>query len=500
MYAQVNYVREDDQHVLLDLLVPFLRVGPDIRRVRFKVMSSPKWFGLEFRKFEEAQQPFSAWPGTESDKFGAKFILGVGAGLEKALANVRAEDLQFLACLIRALPQILEDGLKAVQISDAARQQLLRGVHQFLALDKLRDLASTYSDPDVVGQRNDIAGLTNIVLGAKTLSRAPQNDVREGRNFLPPNLPEFFKALHSERLRFVSSARDPIPGNTDPILISVVRNEMALIGEYFEHYRRAGIRRFVIIDNDSTDGTLEYVSSQPDTDVYSHADQFSTAGKQGWINRIILRYGHARWYLIADADEHIVFDGIESHGFGDLVQRLESQGRRLARGMLIDMYGDRPLSQLPGACDNLRLQHRFFDKGPYAEVRRTEMMSCRGGVRRRVFSRLDAEFDPELTKYPLLKLDREEYFASPHYVWPPSPHLADPCLLGILHYKFTENLSQKAADAVARKQYWNQSAEYSVYEAAFARTPELVLKSAESAEYEDSKSISSLGLIQPIHW
>ncbi|MBV9692722.1 MAG: hypothetical protein JO261_03385, partial [Alphaproteobacteria bacterium] len=74
------------------------------------------------------------------------------------------------------------------------------------------------------------------------------------------------------------------------------------------------------------------------------------------------------------------------------------------------------------------------------------------------------------------------------------------CLLGILHYKFTENLSQKAADAVARKQYWNQSAEYSVYEAAFARTPELVLKSAESAEYEDSKSISSLGLIQPIHW
>lgn len=500
MYALVNHATEHEQHILLDLLVPYLRVGSDTRKVRFKIISSPRWFGLEFRNSLKEQQLFSTWPGTESDKFGPKFILGLGRDIESALAKVVRQDLQPLVSLFRVLHDIIQEAFKEVEISDRGQEQLIQNVEAFLSQDKVRDLVSADIETDAVGQEGEKRLETMALLHTEALSKISQRGPNGRRNFLPPDFSEFLVSLYSKRLLSVSASRDPLPDPNHPIVISVVRNEMAVIGEYLEHYRKAGIRRFAIVDNDSTDGTLEFLCSQPDIDVYSNADPFSTTRKQGWINQIILRYGYARWYLIADADEHVVFDGIERHGFGDLVLRLESQHRRIARGMLVDMYGDRPLDQLSAASHCLRREHRFFDPGPYSEFQRPEMMSCRGGMRRRAFSNLDADFDPELTKYPLLRLDPGEFVASPHYVWPPSPHLADPCLLAILHYKFTKNYPEKVADAVARKQYWNRSAEYAVYEAALARNPGLVLKFCESVEYANSKSICSFGLIQSLAW
>ena len=500
MYAVVNHATEHEQHILLDLLVPYLRVGADTRKARFKVISSPRWFGLEFRNSLKDQQLFSTWPGTESDRFGPKFMLGLGKDIQSALAKVVRQDIQFLASLFRGLPEVLQEAFKDIEISDTGQKQLTENVKAFLAQHELRDLVSSDPETDVVSESLGVGLETVALLHAEALSKISKRGANGRRNFPPPDLTEFFTALYSNRLLPVSASRDAVPDSNHPIVISVVRNEMAVIGEYLEHYRKAGIRRFAIIDNGSTDGTLEFLCSQPDTDVYSQTDQFSTARKQGWINQIILRHGYARWYLIADADEHVVFDGIERHGFADLVLRLELQQRRVARGMLVDMYGDRPLGQLSTASDCLRSEHRFFDLGPYTEVRRPEMISCRGGMRRRVFSSLDVDFDPELTKYPLLRLDPGEFVASPHYIWPPSPHLADPCVLGILHYKFTKNHSEKVADAVARKQYWNLSAEYLIYEAALARNPGLVLKSPESAEYANCKSICSLGLVQSIAW
>jgi glycosyltransferase involved in cell wall biosynthesis len=500
MYVQVNHATEDEQHILLDLLVPYLRVGSYTREVRFKIVSTSKWFGVEFRNSPDSQPLFSAWPGTESDKFGAKFTIGSGGDISRVLAKVQPQDIQFLAWLFRALQEILQEALKGAEISSAGRKQLIQGVQAFLCGQELHDLISTNTETDLVSQSHAESLEAIVSSQTEALRKLSQRSMGARRNFSPANLSEFFTFLYSDKLLSVSSSGDPVPSTTNPIVISVVRNEMAIIGEYFEHYRNAGIRRFVIVDNGSTDGTLDFVSAQPDADVYSQVDLFSTIRKQAWINQIILRYGYARWYLIADADEHVVFDGIERHGFSDIVMRLETQHCRAGRGMLIDMYNDRPLNQLSPPHASLRREHRFFDPGPYIEVLRPEMISCRGGVRRRMFSGLSPDFDPELTKYPLLKLEPGEFVASPHHIWPPSPHLADPRIFGILHYKFTNSLSDKVIDAVARGQYWNHSAEYVVYEAAFARDAGLVLKVGESTEYVDSGTMCSLGLIQKVAW
>lgn len=121
MHVKVTHAAEDKQQILLDLLVSHLRVGPYARQVRFKMISTPKWFGVEFRSSSEAHQLFSTWPGTESDKFGAKFILGTDRDFSSHLAKVCRQDIQFLAWLFRALQEILQAALNEAEISSVGR-------------------------------------------------------------------------------------------------------------------------------------------------------------------------------------------------------------------------------------------------------------------------------------------------------------------------------------------------------------------------------------------
>ena len=65
--------------------------------------------------------------------------------------------------------------------------------------------------------------------------------------------------------------------------------------------------------------------------------------KQGWINRAIATYGRGRWYVSADADEHLVFDGAGPRTLRDLVAFAERRGLSRVRGMLVDMYGPGPV-------------------------------------------------------------------------------------------------------------------------------------------------------------
>ena len=314
MYARVNHATEHEQHILLDLLVPYLRVGSDTRKVQFKVISSPKWFGLEFRNSLKDQQLFSTWPGTESDRFGPKFILGSGRGVESALANVVRQDIPFLTSLFRALHEVLQHTFQEVEISAAGQKQLVQNVQAFLAQDELRDLISADTGTDAVSQDHRESLETIALLQTEALSKTSQRGANGRRNFVPP-------ISRNSLRRCTRNNCFPFRLRAIPYLSPTIRSRSLssamrwrVIGEYFEHYRKAGICRFAIVDNGSTDGTLEFLRSQPDTDVYSQPDPFSTTRKQGWINQIILRYGYARWYLIADADEHIVFDGIERYG------------------------------------------------------------------------------------------------------------------------------------------------------------------------------------------
>ena len=50
----------------------------------------------------------------------------------------------------------------------------------------------------------------------------------------------------------------------DILLFLTVRNEIQRLPFFLNHHRTLGIRHFIVVDNDSSDGTLEYLKTQSD--------------------------------------------------------------------------------------------------------------------------------------------------------------------------------------------------------------------------------------------
>ncbi len=186
---------------------------------------------------------------------------------------------------------------------------------------------------------------------------------------LPAYVAKVLEELTSVEFETGRLCRRPLPDPFAPIVICVVKNERDRIPDFLRHYRAAGIERFVFIDNQSDDGTFELLQRQPDLDLYRRPGAFDWMRKQGWINKVIEIYGHERWYIYVDADEHIVFDGIEQRSFIDLTRRMARRGVRRVRGFLLDMYAEGAvLESRYTPAERLAAAYPFFDREGYREA------------------------------------------------------------------------------------------------------------------------------------
>ncbi len=282
----------------------------------------------------------------------------------------------------------------------------------------------------------------------------------------------------------------------NPILLSVVRNENERLPDFFRHYRKAGIKHFVFLDNGSTDGTADYLAEQRDVDLYRCTRPFDWMKKHGWISVLIAMYGRDRWYLFADGDEHIVYEGIErGRTFGDVARIMEAKGLNRVRGFLVDMYSDGPLLKSKYKRGQKLLDaYPFFDSTGYKEEKYREIMSRKGGPRQRAFSAADKNFRPEMTKYPMFRLTGRDVFANPHHVWPYEGNFASECYFGILHFKFLPDVLDRIQQAIVEGNYWGGSMEYKCYHAVLSETPDLSLKTDISSRYETEESLRRLKL------
>ena len=295
--------------------------------------------------------------------------------------------------------------------------------------------------------------------------------------------------------------RHPLPDRFTPIVICVVKNERDRLDDFLRHYRAAGIERFVFIDNQSEDGTIELLKCQPDLDLYRRPGGFDWMRKQGWINKVIEIYGHERWYIYVDADEHIVFDGMKTRSFADLAREMTRRGVRRVRGFLLDMYAGGPVLEscyIPG--ESLAAAYPFFDRQGYREEIYKEVISFKGGPRTRAFSAADPKFLPELTKYPLFWTRPGEYMVNPHHIWPYNNNFESDRYLAILHYKFLPGIMNRIRDAIERKNYWDGSLEYRCYAKILEADPTLSLVAPVTARYEGTADLVKLELIATLGW
>lgn len=302
-------------------------------------------------------------------------------------------------------------------------------------------------------------------------------------------------------LEEVRRSVDPLPSITSPILISVIKDEIDRLPDFLRHHRQIGVERFCFIDNASSDGSPEYLSLQPDVDLFACHRRFGSNAKQGWINQAMRLYGLDRWFLVLDADEQLIFHGVETRSIGDLAVELQRRGHRRVRGFLLDMYADGPLLEstyVPG--EPLIASYPLYDRQGYIERRYIELISVKGGPRRRCFSATDKAFNPELTKYPLFRLLEGEWMVNPHHIWPYDDNFLPERYLAILHFKFLPNFGEKVRAAVADQRYLESSKEYECYADTLRNDPKVAFSSPFSSRYESSSKLVTEGLLSPVGW
>lgn len=291
------------------------------------------------------------------------------------------------------------------------------------------------------------------------------------------------------------------PKPNDVICIMVVRNEEMRLPDCLRHHREIGVDRFAIIDNLSDDHTRSFLLDQPDVDYYETSNKYSEA-RSGvyWQTSLARRYGFSRWYLSVDADELLVYSGMERHDLHDLSNFLEFRKSQALFAPMIDMYSRQPSSAVSYEQGQSMLRAcPFFDSDSYAVTKRGDaIVDVRGGPRVRKLSSEASPFTHQIKKYPFFRWDRSLMRPTIHTV---KLHRHEPSASGaLLHFKFLSDFAQKVNFALETNEFWNGSMQYRRYRDGLATSNFDALFYEGSQEYQSPKSLISSGLIGSIDW
>jgi len=329
--------------------------------------------------------------------------------------------------------------------------------------------------------------------------------------------------------RAISGHRCVTPGEIRAF--SKCRNERLRLPAFLEHYRGLGVDRFFIIDNDSSDGTTEYLAGQPDVHLFRTASRFSEArGGTDWLNALLREFGTGSWCVTVDIDELLVYPGSEHASLRTLTEYLDRSGYQALSCLLLDLYPAGPLSEcLYSTGDDLLAAAPYFDAGPYdkSPVDRCPGVLIRGGMRERTFypefkarglgaKIYDALLDrvahrspllrdtpwlrarqrrnpPCLTKIPLVRWDEKSQYLNVHWV---SRKIIAPETGVLLHFKFLHDFHGRVVQEAARGEYYDGASEYHRYVAKLSGNPNMTLMYEGSTRFEGTTQLVRLGLMQ----
>ena len=295
----------------------------------------------------------------------------------------------------------------------------------------------------------------------------------------------------------------------DLLVFSTQRNEQIRLPYFLDYYRDMGVAHFLIVDNDSTDGSLDYLADQPDVSVW-HTEASYKRSRFGvdWLNWLQGRYGHGHWCLVVDPDEFLIYPFCDTRPLRALTDWLDASSIRSFSAMLLDMYPKGRLDDQPyrPGQDPLEIAS-WFNSGNYTLKRNHEYgnLWIQGGPRRRIFFADEPDRAPALNKIPLVKWDRRyAYVSSTHMLLPRGLNLVYDEWGGekasgiLLHAKFLDTFDTKAREELERKQHYAASVEYRAYASRMTDDPELWCTWSE--KYINWRQLEILGLMSKGNW
>jgi hypothetical protein len=289
------------------------------------------------------------------------------------------------------------------------------------------------------------------------------------------------------------------------VVLAVVRNEMLRLPYLLDWYRRLGFDQFIFVDNNSKDGTGEYLAGQPNSFVFFTKESFGQSGGGaglGWKNFLLDQFCPGRWVIVADADELLVWPGSENETIRDLTGRFDAEGAECLMAMLLDMYSEKPFGRIGYTTGAPFLDFcPWFDPGPYKNIRvkRFPFREYYGGVRARLFQSLPfvAFHPPTVSKVPLLKWRQGQRFTRAQHSLKEPMKLA-PMRAALLHFKMFDDLPEKCRVEPARGQYFAHGREYLALAMAIERAPNHSFFDPEiSRRYRDTKQLVQARVMHP---
>ncbi|MFM2199380.1 MAG: hypothetical protein RLZZ505_2812 [Verrucomicrobiota bacterium] len=278
-------------------------------------------------------------------------------------------------------------------------------------------------------------------------------------------------------------------------VIACVRNEMFMLPHFLAHYRDLGVECFLIADNLSDDGTLEYLAEQPDVALFSvdteyRLSQYGVAWQQTLLSSLRL----ARWSLVADADELLIFNGWENGKITDRLPQWDSQGIDGVRIFMLDMYPEKSLSAASFTSGSPFEEAYCVDRVPFLSNSSSmgaysNAPTWTSALRHRLIrgSRTEQFVAQKiaLLKYkPWMRVS-----AGLHYVGDVS--LAEEQMI-FAHFKYHSDFRSKVISEVERSQHYNNAEEYKKYLALIAEGRDMIFDPDISVHWQSCDFVKSM--------
>lgn len=295
----------------------------------------------------------------------------------------------------------------------------------------------------------------------------------------------------------------------DVLAVTTLRNERARLPYFLKYYRGLGIDHFLVIDNDSDDGSRDYLAEQPDVSVWTTRASYKRSRfGVDWMNWLSRKYAHGHWLLTVDVDEFFVYPFCDTRPIGALTDWLDASSIKSFGAMLIDMYPRGRIDEQPyeEGQDPFQIA-AWFDSGNYTIRKNAKFgnLWIQGGPRARAFFPDKPERAPALNKVPLVKWHRSyAYVSSTHMLLPRGLNLVydewggEKASGALLHAKFLDTFTDKAAEEMQRRQHYANSHEYRAYHHKLADQPVLWCKWSE--KYINWRQLEILGLMSKGNW
>lgn len=279
---------------------------------------------------------------------------------------------------------------------------------------------------------------------------------------------------------------------TSPVVVVAVKDEIERMKLFYDHYRALGVHQFIVIDNDSSDGTREFVSSQRDTMVYLIKNIYQTQKRQAWIEKVLALTGYNRWYVVVDSDELLDYVGSENHTLAQLIDYHSNHGDDYLQGYLVDMYSEGPIFSV--SCSYKEIPHicNLFDRNSYFIDGDKHVL---GGSRHRLFG-----INNLLSKQTIFLFKPGVINCHSHYLYAGNKKIPDEFCYVLRHYKFLKKDRLSYEKRVEERSFHNNSIEYKNIMDQLKPSCDVSFEYAGSAKYDNSESLRVLPFLTWTAW